>query len=332
VEYFHKTVKADATPADLKKLTDQGLASGPWLDDYGWWGNAFMTAIENARALGLSQHEIEICQQSAENCWQIMNYGWDKENTKPLGGGVWNCHRMDWSLTGRNSVTNLQYWLLSVRLHTLTQDDRFLDPNTDILKWFSDGFEKDLLFDAGSRLVRERFLGEHDSDSVKGFYWVGDQGLFLACCAAEKRAVPDEFDKVLDAVFKGMKDDAMVIHDHTISLSQFDNDYATGKGIFMRHALPIAKATQRADLIQCILASATYAWNNATINKDSTRVFKFGWNNTGKLPPGNWDTSSSTPDSHFRNVILQASGLDAMAAAAALDPNGIIAESVRKGA
>src|SRR5258708_1740916 len=73
VEYFHKTVKADATPADLKKLTDQGLASGPWLDDYGWWGNAFMTAIENARALGLSQHEIEICQQSAENCWQIMN-------------------------------------------------------------------------------------------------------------------------------------------------------------------------------------------------------------------------------------------------------------------
>lgn len=343
LQYFHETVKADATPADLNSLTEQGLEGGPWLDDYGWWGNAFMTAMENASALGMSQDDIEMCRQSAENCWQIMNYGWDKENTPPIGGGVWNCHRTgnwhgleEWKLTGRNSVTNLQYWLLSVRLHTLTQDDRFLDPNTDILKWFIDGFEKKLLFDAGSRLVRERFLGEHDSDSVKGFYWVGDQGLFLACCTAEKRAVPPAFknlhDDVLNAVLTGMKDDSHVIHDHKISLSQFDNDYATGKGIFMRHALPIAKANQNADLKQCILESATYAWNNATTYPDSTRVFKFGWNNTGKLPPGDWDTSSSTLDSHFRNLILQASGLDAMAAAAALDPNGIVPESVRKDA
>ncbi len=53
IDYFHKTVKEDAADADLKKLAEQGLAAGPWLDDYGWWGNAFLTAWENAAALRL---------------------------------------------------------------------------------------------------------------------------------------------------------------------------------------------------------------------------------------------------------------------------------------
>ena len=215
-----------------------------------------------------------------------------------------------------------------MRLHARRQDDRFLDPNTDVLKWFEDGFDKGLLFDGSSRLVRERFLGEHNSDVVKGFYWAGDQGLFLACCAAEKRTVRSSFEglqgKVCGAVLSGMTDDSKVIHDHKVPLPEFDNDYATGKGVFMRHALPLAKAN--ADLKQCILQSARYAWNNATIYQD-TRTFQYGWNNSGKnLPPGSWDTVSSTPNSDFRSFILQASGLDAIAAAAALDPNGVVPE------
>jgi Glycosyl hydrolase family 76 len=138
VQYFHKTVKADATREDLQALTKKGLDNhGPWLDDYGWWGNAFMTALENAGALGMSPDDIEVAQKGAEDCWQLMNYGWDRKDTQPLGGGVWNCKTGDFS--GRNSVTNLQYWLLSVRLHARTQDNRFLDPNTNVLTWFEDG-------------------------------------------------------------------------------------------------------------------------------------------------------------------------------------------------
>jgi ATP-dependent Clp protease ATP-binding subunit ClpA len=67
--------------------------------------------------------------------------------------------------------------------------------------------------------------------------------------------------------------------------------------------------------------STKRAWSNATSQPDGTRIFQFGWNNSGKnLPPGAWDTGSSTPASPFRNLILQASGLGAMAAAATLAP------------
>jgi hypothetical protein len=90
VQYFHKTVKADATRDDLKALTNKGLDSnGPWLDDYGWWGNAFMTALENAGALGMSPDDIEVAQKSAEDCWQIMNYGWGpRRHAAPRRGSL----------------------------------------------------------------------------------------------------------------------------------------------------------------------------------------------------------------------------------------------------
>src|SRR5262245_53778887 len=54
VSYFHETVKPDAKGVDLRELTKKGLAAGPWLDDYGWWGNAFLTAWESADVLKFS--------------------------------------------------------------------------------------------------------------------------------------------------------------------------------------------------------------------------------------------------------------------------------------
>jgi hypothetical protein len=58
--------------------------------------------------------------------------------------------KTDWALTGRNSVTNEQYWLMSVRLAAFTNDQKYLDPDTDILKWFDDGFAEERLFDPGA--------------------------------------------------------------------------------------------------------------------------------------------------------------------------------------
>ncbi len=129
IDYFHKTVKADAPDDDLKKLAEQGLAGGPWLDDYGWWGNAFLTAWENAAALGFSGDDVAMCKQSTINCWKIMNYGWDLKNTPPVPGGVWNCQHPGWSLIGRNTVTNSVFWLMSIRLAAMTNDSSYLEPS-----------------------------------------------------------------------------------------------------------------------------------------------------------------------------------------------------------
>ena len=336
-DYFHKTVKEDATDADLKKLTKKGLAAGPWLDDYGWWGNAFLTGWENADALGFSGDDVAECKQSAINCWTIMKYGWDTKKTPPVPGGVWNCKRDEWYLTGRNTVTNSVFWLLSVRLAALTNDSQYLDP--DSLQWFADGFAKSLLFNKTQDqqeniyTVRERFICEHDWYRAPGFYWAGDQGLFLRCLFEEKRPMESDFEQlktqILDAVLNDMADDKKVIHDHTMPkiLNQFDNDYATGKGVFIRHALKIVQLTSNQKLKDCIMASANFAWNTATVLPDLPHYFQFCWNKKGKLPAGNnWDTTYKEEKDALpiRAVILQASGLDAVSAAAALNRDGVI--------
>jgi hypothetical protein len=84
VDYFHKIVKADATDDDLEKLAEKGLKGlkgGLWLDDFGWWGNAFLTGWENADVLRFSGDDVAMCKQSTINCWKLMKYGWDTKNT-----------------------------------------------------------------------------------------------------------------------------------------------------------------------------------------------------------------------------------------------------------
>jgi hypothetical protein len=332
VDYYHKTVPTDSTQAQLDKLAQKGLdgeVGGMWLDDYGWWANAFLAALENADQLGLSGDDKAVLLQDSKNCWYLMKYGWDA-NATPLPGGVWNCKKTSWALTGRNDVTNLQYWLMSVRLAAYTGDDKYLDPNTNILKWFEAGFQDKLLFDSNSFLVRERMKGFFHADETEGFYWAGDQGLFIGCCLAEKRSTTPEFkalrDQVANDVVSKMIDDSKVLHDHVVSSSYsgFDNDYACGKGVFMRHAITLAKLTKNADLIKCIMQSADYAYNTASVNPNFERSIQFDWNPQGKLPPGNWDNTTRTAITPFRGMILQASGVNVLTAAASLDPNGVI--------
>ncbi len=201
-----------------------------------------------------------------------MNYGWDNKNTPPVPGGVWNCQHAGWSLIGRNTVTNSVFWLMSVRLAAMANDPSYLEPSS--LKWFETGFAGGLLFDKNNKkeyiyTVRERFVGENDWDAAPGFYWPGDQGLFLRCLYEDKRAMQPTFaelkTRIIDAVLSDMVDTQNVIHDHTMptKLKQFDNDYATGKGVFIRHALKIVELTNHQKLRECIMASADFAWNTA---------------------------------------------------------------------
>jgi len=252
---------------------------------------------------------------------------------------VWNCKKTTWALTGRNNVTNLQYWLMSVRLEAYTNDSKYLIGN--ILQWFEEGFKDNLLFDSNSFLVRERMKGFLHACETEGFYWAGDQGLFIGCCLAEKRSTTPEFealrDQVANDVVSKMIDDSKVLHDHVVSSSYsgFDNDYACGKGVFMRHAITLAKLTKNAVLTNCIMQSANYAYNTASVDPNFDRLIQFDWNPQGKLPPGDWDNTTRKPVrtrnkkevtevTPFRGMILQASGVNVLTAAASLDPNGFI--------
>jgi hypothetical protein len=87
----------------------------------------------------------------------------------------------------------------------------------------------------------------------------------------------------------------------------------------------LAKLTGNVDLIKCILQSANYAYNNADPGFD--RSIQFDWNPKGKLPPGNWDNTTRAGMTQFRGMILQASGVNVLTAAALLDPNGVIPQS-----
>ncbi|MBS1993492.1 MAG: hypothetical protein JSS86_07390 [Cyanobacteria bacterium SZAS LIN-2] len=335
VNYFHQTVPTNSSRAQLQALAQKGLdgvEGGMWLDDYGWWANSFLTALENADQLGLSGDDIDTLTRDSINCWNLMTFGWDP-SASPLPGGVWNCKKQDWALTGRNNVTNLQFWLMSVRLAAYTKNNDYLNPNMDILKWFEDGFTQNRLFDGDLRLVRERMVGFLHEDESTGFYWAGDQGLFIGCMLADKRlqngsSFQSLRDAVANTVATKMVDTVQVLHDHVLTaVSGFDNDYACGKGVFMRHAVELAKLTNNAALLKLIFNSAQYAWNTAAIDAGLEHSIQFSWNLKGQLPPGSWDSSASVPNTSFRTMILQASGLNVLSAAALLNPNGLIPDS-----
>lgn len=339
LNYFYMFVRTDINKDDLDNIAERALNKGRlWLDDFGWWGNAFVSACENGEALNFSGDDVQIFLQAAINCWELMHRGYDIPPSPVMPGGIWNTKVQklepnEPDLHGRNNVTNTQFWLLSFRLAALTHDtSKYLSRWQDIRKWLEDLYKGNLLFDADSLFVRERFKGATGEKWTDGFYWAGDQGLFLNCMEIDNRSVPPFSDlktKVLDYVLNNMCDDAKVLHDQRIvTTAEFNNDYATGKGVFFKHILKTAQADPNQRLYDCVMSSAAHAWNTKSMSDSSwTYDFRFGWNDNGKLPlPGNWDTNDNTALTDFRKLILHVSAMDVMTTAAALNPSGIIPE------
>ncbi len=339
LNYFYTIVRPDINQGDLDAISKRALTEGRfWLDDFGWWGNAFATVCEIGEGSYLSGDDIQVFLNAAINCWKLMHAGWDIPASKEMPDGVWNTKKAadgpnDADLHGRNNVTNTQFWLLSYRLAQLTGDSQlYLNRWQDIRKWFDDLYSGGLLLDPDSLLVRERFKGATGEKWTDNFYWAGDQGLFLHCVNLDTRSTPPFSDlrtEVLQSVLSNMCDDANVLHDQRIvTTNGFDNDYATGKGVFFKHILPTAQSNPNQKLYDCIMTSAAHAWKSTTPMQPTYLLdFKYGWNDQGKLPrAGNWDTSDTATPSPFRTLILHVAGLDALITAAALNPNGIVPE------
>jgi hypothetical protein len=323
-------------PADWGKWSRTG--DGPWADDYGWWGMALTRAYRNRERLGYDPTFSDRILKYARNSFTALAYGWDPSEAvtgSGVYGGAWN-HDVNQAMTGRNSVTNEVLWIFSQLMNEIdgTNHPAYKNQMDASQKFFFDAYPKQwsdqgaLLNEMG--LVRERLLGmvhEHPS-----WYWAGDQGLFMGACVGRESNNPNaplalRLAEQVKANMLDSGDSKAVLHDSISPDSDFNDDYATGKGVFMRNwTLWIIRpsASRPSNFADLIVANATALWNNrVTPNASGNAQYQFGfnWNPKGK-PYNPKDPKSGEPTypngdtnpSNFSLLVCQVAGLAALSA------------------
>jgi hypothetical protein len=157
VEFFEKKVPDQSDPAKW------GTKYGFWVDDYGWWGVAFVTAYNFADALGYDADLKEKLGRYGVNCWTALHACWDDtpkvwsvgSKRVSITGGIPNTTG-DGALTGRNAVTNECFWRLS-EMVALAFGSQYLDSKTNEAHFFDQGKNQGVLYDIDV-LVLQRFL------------------------------------------------------------------------------------------------------------------------------------------------------------------------------
>ncbi|MBU6455740.1 MAG: hypothetical protein KGS72_28475 [Cyanobacteria bacterium REEB67] len=301
-----------------------------WVDDYGWWGIALGQAYFGADVLGYSADLKKRLYDHILNCWIAMNSAWDPSLMKNIDpqvqiyGGVPNSTD-DVTLSGRNCVTNEVYWRLCWTLFDITHDANFLPKDQDAATWFAAGKKAGVLFNPDG-LVNERFKGTKDFNP--NWNWLGDQGLFLACCFLNKQF--DQNNLGLNQAISIVKSvqtsrvisqEIPVLHEELAPYSQFYLDYAGGKGVFMRNLAELNwyfHNVPGTTYDEWIRTNAAAVWNHRT----SEGQFNFFWNNEG-TEPQNWGYNDP-----MTKAVLQASGLSALTAASTFNPDTAIPAKV----
>lgn len=173
-----------------------------WADDFGWWGLMGLNARKHLQRSGNKELADKYLQLSTNLCWkQARGHAYDFSTTaKPVSYG-WSNGPANGSSKGvKNTVTNVLYFLLSVRIYRLMKrenmedSEQYLDMAWRQWVWFDSWFQlkkydylKRTL--SGGALVQERptafFDGSDYADMEhptweKGWLWTGDQGMLLA--------------------------------------------------------------------------------------------------------------------------------------------------------
>jgi hypothetical protein len=325
----------------------QSLRTNPgwWKDDYGWWGVAFAFAISHRRQLGYGgpSHD-ELFNEllaAAKSCWEQLRENWRNTtyNRKVKGGysdnaaagadirgGTFNNSPDSTNppLSGRNSVTNEGFWILSQRLAQLVPGDPSYSQMAGAESaWFAQwlAFPKNnsgrtgILNDLG--LVLERPTGNRTDPA---WFWSGDQGLFINALSADSRLSHN----IAKSVIANMTDDQNVLHDNLQfldfkDLQTFAADYATGKGIFMRNFLTLILANP-ARYSSFVKANATAVW----CNRSKANQFTYNWNPADKTAEPRILRVSGKSD-QLCDLVMQAAGQEALNAAVYIAPDEVIA-------
>ena len=245
-----------------------------------------------------------------------------------IHGGAWNHEDLKQAMTGRNSVTNEVLWIFGQLMNAIDSTNPvYKNQIAASQKFFFDTKAKKssdkgaLLNEKG--LVRERLLGMENG--YPSWCWAGDQGLFIGACLGPKGNSPNasvakELAENVTANMLDSKAKDAVLHDAISPDSQFNDDYATGKGVFMRNWMIFWNAdvaTRPKNFDALITANATAVWNNRVTPAASGNAqyqFGFNWNPVGKpVAKGGEPTYPNGDDnpSNFSLLVCQVAGLAA---------------------
>jgi len=243
---------------------------------------------------------------SANECWEQMSSNWDDSvysPAVPIQGGVWNNRDDSNDMSGRNSVTNELFWILSARL----KKPRALDARKWFLQWvqFFGTPQTGILNAQG--LVLERPTG---NPTYLGWFWTGDQGLFLAGLTAAGWNNPPD---IGGAVLNHILDPGGVVHEQWLGMfnGNYDRDYATGKGVLLRNLGDINMGLPGRPYSKFILTNARAVWCHRV--DSNTNQFGFNWN-PAYPPEKEPDMSSIWP------LVLQTAGQDALTSSLLVAP------------
>ncbi|HET7065730.1 MAG TPA: hypothetical protein VFI49_15775, partial [Rudaea sp.] len=179
---------------------------GVWADDYGWCGISCLAAQDYLRSIG-DDSAADMYLDRAERCWQWMTQtGYDgTDAATPVKHGCGNTSPERRKASGtygtRNTVTNVNLLLLSLRLYAATKKSDYLSMAWSQYQWFSawmtieyksldDGrYVRQIGLGPTYALIHERPMAEDtyvetsDPGWERGWLWSGDQGLLMAAMA-----------------------------------------------------------------------------------------------------------------------------------------------------
>lgn len=225
-----KVVGPDFVNRSLTNLFDKlHYPSDPyhWRDDYGWWGNALMTAYINADALGIgptSPLKDRIRKAAIEQCWNKLsdNADYNRDYKSPFGRSMfgegyaaWNdhsAHDYEYLDNGNprpepeenympvpNSVTNLGFWALSIamfeeidRKNPISKYRKSMRDTTD---WLNTYDSRNLMFNHCDLVNETPNPDAHKYwcalfNTKRDRAWTADQGAFLYCILKTLKSEP----------------------------------------------------------------------------------------------------------------------------------------------
>ncbi len=296
-----------------------------WADDYGWCGISCLAARDyllsiNEEALARTYLNIAV------QCWkQMYNTGYDTTtDATPVQHGCSNVspeRRKTDGFGTRNTVTNVNLLILSMRLYTATRNAEFLSMAFAQYKWFAawitkpynsldDGpYVRSYTTDPVGQLIHERpmakatYIEQIFPDWQPGWVWTGDQGLTMMALAElyqmrEDFAPFPGFDAELvrwncwhlaygaaDILFSGTD---RVLREPPFNSSfgpSYAADYVGGRGVMLRYATEAAvqKIIGAPFCPEGVKATAAAVWNS----REAPNQFTPLWNAAGDAPFNN---------------------------------------------
>lgn len=292
-----------------------------WRDDYGWWGNAFISAYHYADNRGDDAGKKKYL-DAAKYCWEHVltksaadSEAFSKDDVECIGAGysAWNQGDVaDYKSNPSgyfqtpNTVTNLGFWALTLNLFDLQRDERFwplyIEPARKCFDRFYSYYLQDKemknsrCFNLNNLIVETPNPNAHKAwckDPNRA--WSADQGVFLynlvEMHSLEFKRDRDRYDKVTelyeiwkegftssDAQREFSKNTLIRLSDKMFreffcdpkegsNHSNFNDNYTTGPGVFMRFAGKASHRLASDDSLRQILVdvignSARAAWQN----------------------------------------------------------------------